>query len=243
MSARHLAAAALLAAALLPAAFAQDMGDEIVVTASRYTDLDEDARADAPPYVMLRRRADFLITSVQVVCDTRDPAQREDELRKTLAGMMVAAQADAGIDLGLGEETLGELTDDAFDDLIKPGDRPDSSYAVVVVKTPIQPTDTFDQAAERVRSFISESAPFGRTEIKRFERWDLTIVGPERSRNDLIARIAANAREVSAQFGPNYRVSISGLQGPIQWRQTAPLDLSLYIPYTLDISSPSQAAP
>ena len=240
MTARHLAAAALLAFATPHSAMAQVESEEIVVTASRYTD---DEQVEKPPYVMLQRRADFLITSVQVSCDTRDPTQRADELRKTLIGMMTTAQADTGIDLSLGQDTLGELTDAAFDDLIQLGDRPDSSFAVVVVKTPIQPADTFDQASARIRTFVSESAPVGRTEIKRIERWDLTIVGPERSRNDLIARIAANAREVSAQFGPGFQVSINGLQGPIQWRQTAPLDLSLYIPYVLEISSPTQATP
>lgn len=231
----------LVGLCLAGAASAQDMRNaEIVVTASKYADSTDVA---VIPHITLPRRADFVITRINVVCDTRDLAQRTGELRTTLRGMMAAADADPSIALSLGYEVLGELSDPMLDELIVDYDRPDTSHAELVLKTAVSPDDTLDTAKARLKAFIDKVEKAGRTEVLSDERWDLTIIGPERNRQDLIRLIADDAKQAAAQFGPSYGVTVEGLQGPIEWYQTAPLELSLYIPYVLKLGSSGGAVP
>ena len=90
-------------------------------------------------------------------------------------------------------------------------------------------------ATGRILAFIKATPKIGRTEVLRENDWNLTIIGPEKSRPELLARIAQDARTTAAAFGPGYGVSVDGLQHPISWRQQGPLDLSLYIPYRLEV--------
>jgi hypothetical protein len=59
---------------------------------------------------------------------------------------------------------------------------------------------------------------------------------PERYRDELVAKIAENAKHTASLFGPGYQVRVEGLQRGIQWFQSGQLDLSLYISYGLVIS-------
>ena len=218
--------ASLLMAAAVPAV-AQDSGaSEIVVTASL-----RNYDATETPHVALRRRADNLITEVKVVCDTRDLSQRQEELKSTLRAMIKAAGPGSGIELGLGDEVVGRFDASMLDAVIRPDVKADTSYAVVVVKTRVLPADTFDSATARITAFIDKAPKVGRTEILRRSDWNLTLIGPERYRGDIIGLIAADARRSATAFGEGYGVSVEGLQLPISWYQSGPLELALYIPY------------
>ena len=203
---------------------------EIVVTAER-----RDYDPQQTPYVTLIRRADNLITEVKVVCDTRDPSLRRSELKDTLRGMIRAA-ARSGVSLGLGEEVVGAFDETMLDAVIQPEAKSDTSSARVVIKTAVSGSDTFDVATARILDFIKATPKAGRTEILRENDWNLTIVGAERSRPALLARIAEDAKTTSAAFGPAYGVVIDGLQHPISWYQQGPLDLALYIAYKLQVT-------
>lgn len=211
--------------------------DEIVVTAARYMDGDGSGVPVVIPHVTLERRADNLVTQVRVICDTRDATLRGEELRKTLRDMIAAAAASGGtITLSVGDTILVPFDESMIEKSIYPEGRPDTSYAAVVVKTAVTQSDTYDGAVQRVRDFVAATPKTGRTEILADGRWDLTLVGPERNRAELIGLIAADARSTAQIFGGGYSVEIDGLQNPITWHQTGPLDLGLYIPYTLKTS-------
>lgn len=219
----------VIAAALVagPAAFAQNSGvEEIVVTASL-----RDYDAMETPHVALKRRADNLITEVKVVCDTRDLSQRREELKSTLRAMIKAAGPGSGIELGLGDQVVGRFDAGMLDAVIRPDVRADTSFAVVVVKTRVQPTDTFDSAAARITGYIEKTPKTGRTEMLRQGDWNLTLIGPERHRGDIIALIAADGKQTAGAFGDGYGVAVEGLQLPVSWYQSGPLELALYIPY------------
>ena len=230
------AAATAAAALLLPPAAALAAGGEgqtaeIVVTAEK-----RDYDPQQTPHVTLVRRADNLITEVKVVCDTRDPALRREELKQTLRGMIRTAARDGQVSLGLGEEVVGAFDDTMLDAVIQPEAKSDTSAARVVIKTRVSPTDSFDAASGRILAFIKTTPKVGRTEILREAEWNLTIVGPERSRPALLALIADDARGTAAAFGAGYAVTVDGLQHPITWYQQGPLDLALYIAYRLQIT-------
>jgi len=226
----------LMAAALLLTAgpvLAQD-GDvgEIVVTGSRSEEFD----AARTPASVLRKRADNLIILVNVICDTRDASQRRDELKATLRNLIQAAARDPAIALGLGEEVVGGFDETMIDSLIGSANRPDTSAAVLLIKTAVTPADTLDSATGRIEAFIKKTAKAGRTEILVQGDWNLTLIRPEQYRGEVISLIAKDARATAATFGDGYGVNVEGLNLPVTWYQAGPLDLALYIPYKLQIA-------
>ena len=89
--------------------------------------------------------------------------------------------------------------------------------------------------SNRIERFIETTPKAGRTEILREKRWDLTIIGPEQYRGTVIAKVAADAKQTASLIGADYAIKLEGLQRPIAWYQKGPLDLALFIPYTLTI--------
>lgn len=231
-----IATAALGAAVLLAApAGAQDTLETVVVTGMR-TQSGSDS-----PHVFLVHRVDHLITKVRVVCDTREPAKRRQELKDTLRNMIREAAKTGTISLGVGDEIVADLTDKMLDKVIEPDrGKADTSVANVVVKTAVSKSDVFDDATGRIEKFIEVTPKAGRTEILRENEWELTIVGPEQYRPALVAKIAEDAKATAGLFGPGYEVRVEGLQNRVQWYQKGPLDLALYIPYQLIVVPPSR---
>ena len=89
---------------------AQAQVETVVVTGSR---VPEEAVG-----IFIVKRADHVITSVMVTCDTRDAVQRREELRSTLRNMLRAAAGTSTISLGVGDRTVDKLTEADFDDII-----------------------------------------------------------------------------------------------------------------------------
>lgn len=226
------AAAATLLAGAAPA-LAQEGVDEIVVTGSRLSEYDP----FETPHVTVVKRADNLITTVRVVCDTRDKAQRLSELKSTLRNMVRAAAKDGAVELGLGDEVVGRFDETMLDQVIRAdGQKPDTSYAVLLVKTKVSAGDTFDAASGRLEKFVAGLEKVGRTEALLNGDWELTLIGPSRHRPEIVAAVAADARKTAAAFGDGYGVKVVGLEHPISWYQAGPLDLALYVPYKLEIA-------
>jgi hypothetical protein len=225
-----LAAGALLLSLGGPA-WAQNVGvEEIVVTAQRLSDYDP----GETPYVALRKRADNLIVTVQVICDTRDPQQRKSELTASLRALVKLAEQQ-GIALGIEDEdeedVMTALDPAKLEKMIGGGGKPDTSSVSFTLKTKIQPTDTFGTATGRVEAFVGKTPKVGRTEVLLQDDWNLTLFGPEQYREQIIALVAADARKTASAFGPDYGASVEGLTLPVTWYQSAPLELALYIPY------------
>jgi hypothetical protein len=211
-------------------AAAQEQVETVVVTSSRIG-YDGDA-----PNVTLPQRADHLITKVRVVCDTRDLDKRKEELRQTLRGMIGEAKGTSSISLSVGDELLIDFTEKMLDKVIVPDSKADTSDAYVVIRTELSKDDTFDGATQRIKDFVAKTSKAGRTEVLIDEKFNLGLVKPERYRAELIAKIAADTKQIAQTFGADYNPRVEGLQRPIQWYQSGPLDLALYIPYGVVIA-------
>ena len=144
-------AALLSFAAIMPVttALADGQVETVVVTGSR---MSEDAEYN--PHVTLTHRADHLVTRVEVICDTRDPIKRKEELRQTLRAMITEARGSKSISLSVGEDILTEFTDKMLDKVIAPDSKADTSFARVVIRTELTKSDTFDEATQRIRDFV-----------------------------------------------------------------------------------------
>jgi hypothetical protein len=222
---------AIAALSIVPALAQESDVETVVVTGSRIAGYDSEA-----PDVTLTQRADHLITKVQVVCDTRDLDKRKEELRETLRNMIAEAEKTSSISLSVGDEILVPFTDRMLDKVIVPDSRADTSDAYVVIRTELNKSDTFDGATQRIKDYIERTAKTGRTEILTNQPWNLGLKTPERYRDELIGKIASSTNQTAKLFGANYEVRIVGLQHRIQWYQTGPLDLALYIPYELTVA-------
>ena len=230
----------LFAGALLATgAAAQD--DEIVVTGSRISRYDNDFL----PVIYEKRRADFMVANVVVESDSRDYALRRDEVLKTLRAMADRADKDAKIDLGLlrtfetdnDEITYVEPFTRAIISaaILSGGQRADTTRATIVVKTPISAGDTYDGAKARIEAFTESVPETGRAQLIDDDEPGLSIVNIGQYRAPLLKALAADNAAVRATFGENYRVSISGLEQPVRWRVTGPLELAIYFPYASSV--------
>jgi hypothetical protein len=229
---RKLIVGLALAGLVAMPALAQDgYSGEVNVTGSRANTFD----AAVTPHVVLRRRADNLILEVTVICDTRDPVQRREELKATLRNMIRAAGRDAGIELGVGDKVIVPFDETMLDSVIGSASKVDTSSARIQIKTPLGADDSFDRASARIAAFIKSTPKDGRTEILGGNQWNLTLVKPEQYRGEIIALIAKDALGSASAFGDGYGVSVGGLNLPVTWYRSGPLELALYIPYRLEI--------
>jgi hypothetical protein len=148
--------------------------------------------------------------------------------------VLTAARQEPRITLSVEKNNvLKDFTEDLIDLYITGGGRPDTSRATILVKTQIAPDDTFDSTTGRIDAFIRNVPKNGRSEIIKDADWEIAVVGPQQYHAGVIAKIAANAKESAAMFGPDYGVHIEGLHRPLEWYRSGQLDLALYIPYTM----------
>jgi len=203
--------------------------ETVVVTGSRNADYDS-------PHVYMLKRADFVITTVKVFCDTRDAVRRKEEIEDTLRGMMHVASQTKTISLGLGEGVIGDLKEANFPDIIQKGGQVDSSAAEIVIMSAVSNSDNFDAVTNRIKAYVDSVQKVGRTLITFEGDWNLTIVGPEQYRDKLIDEIASDSKHLATQFGQGNTVAVDGLEHRVSWFRKGPLDLGLYIPYRVHIA-------
>lgn len=210
-------------------ATAQDGNLETVVVSGFRSSIGESL-----PFVVVTRRADHVYTSITIENDTRDAKQRLEELRQSLRAVLVAVQQEPRITLSVETDSvLKPFTEDLIDSYITNGSRPDTSRARILVKTAIAEDDTFESTTGRIEAFIKRIPRIGRSDTLNDADWEIAVVGPQQYHATVIAKIAANAKDTAAQFGPDYGVTVEGLYRPLQWYRAGQLDLALYIPYTM----------
>lgn len=233
---KQLIAVATASIVLIGPASAQE--DEIIVTGSRISSYGR----DFVPVIHLKRRADFMVQEVIVESDTRDLKLRKDEVVKTLQALADSADRDKQIELGL--VRTFQLDDDEVqfvepftrasikNEILSSGIRSDTTRATIVAKTPISATDTHDSAFRRLKSFIENASVTGRATVSDGDDPGLSIVDLAQYRAPLLKMLAADSADVRAVFGENYHVSITGLEQPVRWRVTGPLELAIYFSYS-----------
>jgi hypothetical protein len=233
----------LMAVAATPALAQRESNlGEMVVTASRRPVAGYQqpvAAVVAQPHVVVFRRADNLIVGLEVECDTRDQSDRLSELRATLRNVVQAAEADGSIDLGVSDAEAGIVVPfrlESLDALLSPGQRADTSRVSIIVKTRIGEGDAFEAATGRIDAFIKRIKPVGRSQVSRSGDWQLTLVSPRQYRAEIVAAISKDANETAKAVGPEYRVVLQGLERQIGWSRSGPLELALYIPYTMTVT-------
>lgn len=226
---------ALVLGSLVVPAWAQDGGGEIIVTAMRRLDPDDDERRPLPVVPtpaaaqMLRRSADFAVQQVIVTSDTTGEDARDGEIRAMTRKAIDLASA-GGVVLATGELVVEPLT------LATSGDIPivhddDSGGAMVkfLVKVPLASGIDAKAALARIDRFIKRVPAVGRAEIKAYSELTLSVVNPEQYRVTIIDLIAKDTASIATRFGAGYGVEVTGLDRPVQWRRAGLTDVDLFL--------------
>lgn len=215
-------ALALSFSTVLPA-FAQD--DEIIVTASRID--------DGLPGQVLIVPGDNLLLAVQVESDDREAATRYAEITETITAMLEAAEDDADITISfVDDDRVRPLTPSLFEDAIRPGLRPDTSRAVLRVRTPI-PDDVTDAfaLATGLHRFVESIEEEGRITVEALDDVTVSVVNPRQYRPQLLGLITGEVREVTEALGPDYRAVLDGIDGEMKSFRASDLSLGFFLPY------------
>ncbi|HEY9031072.1 MAG TPA: hypothetical protein VIM93_06910 [Kangiella sp.] len=198
--------------------------ETIVVTGSRIDWYDS-------PAVTLVKPADYLVQQVKLLNDSRDQSLREKELTNTVKDILRSANKSKLIELGVGKDIVYPITLDDLQLDFEEGERTDTSVVNLYIKTPINNKSQVEKLVTRINDFITTISVSGRTEVEKNGELVLSIVNPEKYRQELLAAIAKDINSTINIFGDNYKVDISGLSQSLMWERASVSELRLYLEY------------
>lgn len=230
MSSGKFATALLFASAFASPAMAQL--EEVVVTGARVSG-DDYSRI---PAIVLERRADFLVQRIRLTNDTRATEGRTREIYQTIRDMLADAARRPGIALSYGDEFLIPVTSTAYEVPLEKGNKPDTSATELYVKMALGEKDDIQKSIAELGAFIKKTRVSGRTEVEPEGDVGLSLVTPEKYRYDIIARITEDAKRLQVAVGSQCKVEISGLSNRVSWQRSDISELTLYIPYQVQLT-------
>ena len=228
---RHGTLTAFIVTALALATPALAQLDEVVVTGSRISG-DDYSRI---PAVVLERRADFLVQQVHLTNDTRAEDGRRREIFETIRDVLADAAKRPGIALSYGDEFLIPITATSYEVPLSKGNKPDTSSTQIYVKMALGEKDDVQKSIAELRAFIKKARLSGRTELEPQGDVGLSLVTPEKYRYDIIGRITEDAKRLQAAVGSQCKVEIAGLSNRVSWQRSDISQLTLYIPYQVQL--------
>lgn len=227
--------AAALACVGLPASAQIVRGDQIVAQSNFVN-----RQQGAIPQVSIIVRADFVLFSVTYESATRAPEAREDELARTFQTVTQRAARTEGVTIEVGQPgNSSAIETAAIKEVIQ--DRGDDRSSIdLVLKIMVRPNDTFDSIRARTEKFVADVPLTGRVEAVIGDSQFLGVSEPRKHRETLITAIAEDVRLMQTAFGGSatpVAVNLTGLEGRVQTRPVGPLDLEIYIPYSMSLRS------
>jgi hypothetical protein len=213
------AALSLLTAFPVAPALAQGM-ERMMVTSNRV----EEAERRSAPAVYRQIPADFVMVAVTYQSASRDTAERTKELETMFNRLKAEAARTDGYKLSGG--TLGQSTADIdtvlFTDVYTT-DYNNTGRFTLTLSIDTKPDESFERLMARAQAFISDDQFIGARDVTRH-------------RADLVADIASEVKALKASFAPA-RVTLTGLESRIITQPSGPLELEIFIPYTLTLES------
>ena len=231
---RSIVSLALSAIVLMPAglAAAQDM-ERVIVTANRI----DDAEMQSAPAVYRQIPADFVLVALTYQSATRDTGDRAKELETMFTRLKVKAAKTDGINLIGG--TLGQSTADIdtvlFTDVYI-NDYSGTGRFTLTLSIDTKKDESFEALMKRAQTFVSSIETAGRSEAYLGDDQFIGARDVAKHRADLVADIAAEVAALKTSFAPA-EVTLTGLESRIITQPSGPLELEIFIPYTLTVAS------
>ena len=208
-----------------------------IVAQSNYVNRGQQA---AVPQVLITVRADFVLFSVRYETATRAVEAREDELAKTFATVVQRAGRAEGMSIEVGTPGFSAAIETAAIKELIQNRGNDRSGIDIVLKVNVKEKETFDQIRARVDKFVKDTPLTGRVEAIIGDSQFLGVADPKKHRDTLIKAISEDVRLMQASFGganAPVQVSLTGMEQRAQTRPVGPLDLEIYIPYSMSLKS------
>lgn len=193
----------------------------------------------AIPQVSITVRADFVLFSIRYETGTRAAEAREDELAKTFAAVNQRAARAEGMSIEVGQPGMSAAIETAaIKEMIQERGN-DRSGIDIVLKVMVRPNDTFETIRARAEKFVADAPVTGRVEAIIGDSQFLGVSEPKKHRDTLIKAIAEDVKLMQTSFGGagNVDVNLSGMHSSTQSRPVGPLELEIYIPYTMSVRS------
>lgn len=227
---------ALLASALaflaVPAASAQVVRQMVVQ--SNFVDRNQ----REAPAVSVVVRADFVLFAVSLETGTKSADAREQELAKTFKTLTDRAAKAEGMSIEVGQPGRSAAIETAAAKEIIQVDG-DRSSIDTVLKVMVKDKETFDAIRARAEKFVSDTPMTGRAEAVIGDNQFLGLSDPMKQRAVLLDAIAKDTAAMQTTFRAggqaNVTYTVSGLEQRVLTRPVGPLDLEIYIPYTIQI--------
>ncbi|KCZ90859.1 hypothetical protein [Hyphomonas johnsonii] len=232
---RHVVSSLVLLslAGLAPAGAQEERSlQTVTVTASR---IDADDLRTAPA-IYRRIPADFVLVEAHFQSGSRDPAARKREL-DTMFGRLKKSVSDSpGYDLfgGVIGESSAPIDTVQFDDIYT--DYSGQGRFTLTLSVDTKPGETFDLLMRRAATFLSKVKTEGRAEAYLGDEQYLGARGTDKHRADLIAAITRDVMDLRTAFQPAV-VTVAGLESRVVTQPAGPLELEIFIPYTLTVES------
>jgi hypothetical protein len=230
----------LLAAAILaivaPAAAPLAFGQQIVAQ-SNFVNRQQQG---AIPQVSITVRADFVLFSVRFETGTRSADARDDELAKTFAAVTQRASRAEGMSIEVGQPGFSAAVETAAIKEMIQTQGNDRSSISIVLKVMVKPNETFDAIRARAEKFVKDTPLTGRVEAIVGDNQFLGISDPKKHRDTLIKAIADDVKQMQGAFGgasAPVSVNLTGMEARTLTRPVGPLDLEIYLPYSMSLRS------
>ncbi len=137
----------------------------------------------------------------------------------------------------MGNEIIYPISLDNFQLELSLGSRADTSEAFLYIKTPITSDSNVEELIEQLNDFIKKTKNYGRTEIFNAGELVLSIINPQKYRNELLKLIAEDLNKTIKIFGDNYVAEIQGISESLQWERESISELKLYLEYDFTLMS------
>jgi hypothetical protein len=246
----RLAAVALLAATFAAApAFAQDDRDVVVVTANMIMSEDDYAEEYGElPYVSVVAPADFVMFTVSLESASNNIVEREAELDRAYRGLVQKVARAQGVEMEVGTPGSSAPTETATSaEVIRKAAR--RSTIPVLLRFEVRPNETFAQVRTRAEAFIKEITVTGRAEATTGADQYIGLREPAKHRADLLRKIAEDTRLMqdifanTAAAGSMPGISLTGLGGRVKTRPVGPMEIEMFIPYSIVLGAPLPQPP
>lgn len=215
-------------------AFGQVVRGDQIVAQSNFVNRQQ----AAIPQVSIVVRTDFVLFSVAYETATRSPDARQSELEKVFKTITERAAKADGINIEVGlPGNSAAIETAALKELISEEGN-DRSSIQLVLKIAVREKDTFDSIRSRTEKFVADTPLTGRVEAVIGDSQFLGVSEPKKHRETLVKAISEDVRLMQTTFGGSaapVSVSLTGLEGRVQTRPVGPLDLEIYIPYSMSL--------
>ncbi len=238
MNLKTLMLAAAMAAVAVPVANAQVVRGDQIVAQSNFVSRQQ----VAIPQISIVVRADFVLFSLRYETGTRSEDERENELARiftTVTQRAARTNGDVVVEVGSPGNSAALETAAIKEVVNNQGER---SSVDLVLKVAVKPNESFDAIRLRTEKFVADTPVNGRVEGVIGDSQYLGVSEPKKHRQTLITAIAEDVRLMQSSFGgPNspVKVNLTGMEQRAQTRPVGPLDLEIYIPYSMSLSSGS----